>query len=48
MSAGALRMSVCRMREKYREVLRNEIAETVSRPEDVDEEIRFLLSVLNG
>jgi DNA-directed RNA polymerase specialized sigma24 family protein len=47
-SAGALRMSVMRMRRKYRALLRAEIAETVALPEDIDDEIRFLLSVLNA
>jgi RNA polymerase sigma-70 factor (ECF subfamily) len=36
------------MRQKYRNILRAEIAETVSRPEEIDEEIRFLLSTLRG
>jgi DNA-directed RNA polymerase specialized sigma24 family protein len=48
MSAGALRVAVHRMRQKYRNLLRAEIAETVSTPEEVDEEIRFLLSALSG
>jgi DNA-directed RNA polymerase specialized sigma24 family protein len=47
-SAGALRMAVHRMRRKYRELLRAEIAETVSTPEEIDDEIRFLLSTLSG
>jgi RNA polymerase sigma-70 factor (ECF subfamily) len=47
-SAGALRVAVHRMRQKYRNILRAEIAETVSRPEEIDEEIRFLLSTLRG
>ena len=46
-SAGALRMSVLRMRRKYRALLRAEIGETVSAPEEIDDEIRFLLSTLN-
>ena len=45
-SAGALRGAVHRMRKRYREILRAEIAETVSAPEEIDEEIRFLLSAL--
>jgi RNA polymerase sigma-70 factor (ECF subfamily) len=45
-SAGALRMSVLRMRRRYRDLLRAEIAETVAGPEEVDEEIRFLMSRL--
>ncbi len=48
MSAGALRMSVHRLRRKYRELLRSEIAETVSTANEIDEEIRFLLSVLDA
>jgi RNA polymerase sigma-70 factor (ECF subfamily) len=42
-SAGALRVAVHRMRRRYRDLLRAEIAETVSTPEEVDDEIRFLL-----
>ena len=45
-SAGALRMSLHRLRKKYRHILREEIAETVSTPTEIDEEIRFLMSVL--
>jgi RNA polymerase sigma-70 factor (ECF subfamily) len=47
-SPGALRTSVHRMRAKYRELLRAEIAETVCGPQEVDEEIRFLLKTLSG
>jgi len=47
MSAGALRVAVHRMRQKYRRILRAEIAETVSLPEEIDDEIRFLLSALS-
>jgi DNA-directed RNA polymerase specialized sigma24 family protein len=47
-SAGALRVSVHRMRRRYRHLLREEIAETVSRPEEIDDEIRFLVSVLSS
>ena len=48
LSSGALRMSIHRMRRKYRTLLRAEIAETVETPEEVDAEIRFLLSTLSG
>ena len=47
-SAGALRMAVLRMRKKYRSLLRAEIAETVAWPEEIDDEIRFLVSSLSG
>src|SRR6185436_5683545 len=38
MSAGALRMSVHRLRRRYRNLLRDEIAQTVSTPEEIDDE----------
>lgn len=48
MSAGALRMAVHRMRRRYRKLLRAEIAETVSTPEETEDEIRFLLATLSA
>lgn len=48
LSAGALRMLVHRMRRKYRRLLREEIAQTVSSPEETDDELRFLLSTLSA
>lgn len=35
-----------RMRQRYRDLLRNEVANTVADPDDVDEEIRYLCSAL--
>ena len=46
MSVAALRMAISRMRKKYRALLRAEIAETVASPEEIDQEIAFLLSTL--
>jgi len=37
-------MAVHRLRGRYREILRNEIAQTVSAPEEIEEEIRHLFS----
>jgi len=45
-SSVALRVAVHRMRRRYRELLRAELAETVSTPEEIDEEICFLLEAL--
>jgi DNA-directed RNA polymerase specialized sigma24 family protein len=45
---GALRMSVHRMRRRYRRLLRAEIAETVSEPGEIEDELRFLLSTLSA
>jgi RNA polymerase sigma-70 factor (ECF subfamily) len=47
-TAGALRTQVHRIRRRYRELLRAEIAQTVSTPAEIDDEIRFLLTTLSG
>jgi RNA polymerase sigma-70 factor (ECF subfamily) len=44
---AALKMAVSRMRQRYRELLRAEIANTVSSPEEVDEELRAVISALS-
>ena len=46
-SPEAVRMAVHRMRQRYRRILRDEIAQTVSHPADVEAELRFLLSALS-
>lgn len=46
MSEAAITMAVKRMRRRYGELLRNEIAHTVSDPEEIDEEISFLLTAV--
>jgi RNA polymerase sigma factor (sigma-70 family) len=43
---AALKMAVHRLRRRYRELLREEIAETVSDPEQVEDEIRNLFATL--
>jgi RNA polymerase sigma-70 factor (ECF subfamily) len=48
MSEGALRVALHRMRERYRALLREEIAETVCGPDEVEEELRALVRVLAG
>ena len=45
-SAGALRVTVHRLRRRYRDLLRDEIAQTVADPAEVDEEIRHLMRVV--
>jgi RNA polymerase sigma factor (sigma-70 family) len=47
-SEGALKVAIHRLRKRYREVLRQEIAETVADLADVDAELRFLAAVLTG
>jgi RNA polymerase sigma factor (sigma-70 family) len=41
---GAVKVSVHRLRQRYRKLLREEIAHTVASPLDVDEEIRHLFA----
>jgi len=44
MSEGAVKVAVHRLRRRFRELLREEIAHTVSSDEDIDDEIRHLWS----
>ena len=46
MSEGAVKVAVHRLRQRYRELLRAEIADTVASPAEVEEEIRALFSAL--
>ena len=47
MSKGAARMAVLRLRRRYAQLLRFEIAHTVRRPEQIDNEIRCLFDAWN-
>ena len=46
MSEGAVKVAVHRLRHRYRELVREEIADTVACPEEIEGEIRYLLSCL--
>ncbi len=46
LSPGAVKVAAHRLRARYRELLRGEIAQTVERAEDVDDELRLLLAAL--
>jgi len=46
LSEGALTMAVRRMRTKFGELVREEVAHTVANPDDVDDEVRWLMTVL--
>jgi RNA polymerase sigma factor (sigma-70 family) len=48
MSEAAVRVAVHRLRRRFGEVLRAEIAQTVTTDEDVEEEIRYLIRALKG
>jgi RNA polymerase sigma-70 factor (ECF subfamily) len=45
-SEGSLRVAVHRLRKEYKATLRDAIAETVERDEEVDDELRYLLTVV--
>ena len=47
-SEGALRVELHRLCATYRQLLRTEIAHTVSTPTEIDEELRHLIEVLQG
>jgi hypothetical protein len=47
MSDGAIKVAIHRLRARFRELLRAEIAKTVSAPHEIDDELRHLLQVLN-
>ncbi len=46
LSEGALKVAVHRLRRYYGDLVREEIADTVEQPAEIDEEIRYLLSIL--
>jgi RNA polymerase sigma factor (sigma-70 family) len=46
-SEGSVKVAVHRLRRRYRELLQEEIANTVASPEEAEEERRYLLAVLS-
>jgi len=44
---GALRVAVHRLRKRFREVFRQEIAQTVASPDEIEGELRHLLAALS-
>ncbi len=47
LSETAVKVTVHRLRQRYRELLREEVAHTVNRPEEVDEEMRYLFEIVS-
>jgi RNA polymerase sigma-70 factor (ECF subfamily) len=45
-SEGALKVAIHRLRKRYRDLFRQEIAETVADPAEVESELRYLATVL--
>jgi RNA polymerase sigma-70 factor (ECF subfamily) len=48
MTEAAVKSAMQRMRARHREILRQEIANTVTRPDEIEEEIRHLREVLSA
>jgi DNA-directed RNA polymerase specialized sigma24 family protein len=46
LSEPAIRVALHRLRQRYRQLLRDEIAHTVARESDIDDELRHLLTAL--
>ena len=48
MNEGAVKVAVHRLRKRYRQLLREEIAQTTAEAGDVDDELHHLFAVLAG
>jgi RNA polymerase sigma-70 factor (ECF subfamily) len=46
-TAGSIKITAHRLRQHYRELLREEIAQTVAQPGDIDEELRYLMRIVS-
>jgi RNA polymerase sigma-70 factor (ECF subfamily) len=46
LSEGAVKVTVHRLRKRYRQLLRDEVAQTVATPDEVEAEVRHLIAVL--
>ena len=47
-SESAVKVAVHRLRQRFRELVRAEVGQTVATPAEVDEELRFLMAAMNG
>jgi RNA polymerase sigma-70 factor (ECF subfamily) len=48
MTEGAVKVAVHRLRRRYRELLREEVAQTVASHDEIEQELRHLLAILRG
>jgi RNA polymerase sigma-70 factor (ECF subfamily) len=46
MTDGAIKVAIHRIRSRFRELLRADVAKTVSAPHEIDDELRHLMQVL--
>ena len=47
MTESAVTSAIYRLRRRQSEIIRDEVAQTVARPEDVSEEIRYLIEIVS-
>ena len=47
-SEGAIKVAVHRLRKRFRDLIRDEIAQTVSSPEEIEDELKHLWSSVSG
>lgn len=47
-SPGAVKTAMHRMRRRFQELIRSEVAQTVATPSDIDDELRYLCRVMTG
>jgi RNA polymerase sigma-70 factor (ECF subfamily) len=47
MTVAALKVTVHRLRQRYRDLLRDEIAQTVAEPAEIEGEIQYLIRVMS-
>jgi RNA polymerase sigma factor (sigma-70 family) len=47
MSLSAVKSAILRLRRRYHELVREEVSQTVSRPDEVEEELRYLIEVFS-
>jgi DNA-directed RNA polymerase specialized sigma24 family protein len=48
MTEGSIKVAIHRLRQRYRQLLRDEIGNTVATPQEIDEEMRHLFAVLSA
>jgi RNA polymerase sigma factor (sigma-70 family) len=48
MTEAAVRVAVHRLRQRYLQLLRSEVAATLDNPADIDDELRYLIQVMSG
>ena len=48
LTKSAVKSAIWRLRQRHGDLLREEIAQTVATPDEVDEEIRYFISIMSG